>query len=188
MDKKDIYEHLAKIYLDASQKRKKKSKTHLHLKKLLFLAVFFFASLGIYLTSSLIFDSGSKEGSSIALVLHQDVAKINFNFKPAKKEILALDLNGLNINRFHNLTFSAKKGYFNDYICLRIEFINAYREKSEVYIKDIPHKWSKFKIPLSDFRNITDWSEMKELAFIVEDWNTKQDNGLVYIENVSLTY
>ncbi len=83
MDKKEIYEHLAKIYLDASSKKKKKNR---HKPK--FLKPFFLISILLIfsLCSVLCLSLKNKKlfTSEIALVLLQDAAKINFNFDPAK--------------------------------------------------------------------------------------------------------
>ncbi len=185
MDKKDIYEHLAKIYLDASLKRKKKSRDPVFLKSLFIASIVLivgFASFSVFNLSH----KNRNPNTEIALVLSPDPVKINFNFDPAKKEIYSLYLNKLDLNRFKALGFSVKKFDYNDTISLRIEFVNAFKEKSEVYIKNIPHKWKEYKIDLSEFKKISDWSKMITLAFIVEEWNTKQKNNVVYVDNIRL--
>lgn len=185
MDKKDIYEHLAKIYLDASSKKKNGKKTYpAVLKNLFFVSVLFIFTL------SVVFFVNSQRNrnprSEIALVLVPDIAKINFHFDPARKEIFSLNLNKLNLNRFKALAFSVKKDTYENKISLRVEFSTFFKEKSEVYFKDIPHKWIDYKINFSEFKNISDWSEMSNLTFAIEEWNTKEKRGVVYIDNVRL--
>jgi hypothetical protein len=185
MDKKDIYEHLAKIYLDASSKKKKKNKAYPQL----FRNLFFISLMFVFgLSGVLLNNSRNKEASNsqIELVLAADPLKINFNFDPAKKEIYSLNLNRLNLNRYGSVAFSVKKANFRDTISLRVEFTSAFKEKSEVYLKNIPHAWKEYNLNLADFKGISDWSEILTLAFIVEDWNTKENNGVVYIDNVRL--
>ena len=72
----------------------------------------------------------------------------------------------------------------SDTISLRVEFTSAYKEKSEVYVKNIPYRWQELTFNLSDFKNITDWSEIKDMSFTVEEWNTRENKGIVYIDNV----
>lgn len=183
MDKKDIYEHLAKIYLDASSKRKKKRKGYPNFLKNIFLAglvLVFVVSVSLLAS----FEKDRPYNSHTLLVLSPGVIKINFDFNPAKKEIYCLDLNNLNLNKYKTLGFALKKQNYNDNISLRVEFITAFKEKAEVYLKDIPHKWQEYKINLSQFKGISDWSELDRLAFIVEEWNAKEKKGLVYIDNV----
>jgi hypothetical protein len=187
MDKKDIYEHLAKIYLDASFKTKKKKKPKFHpqlFRNLFLLSIV----LVVGLSFALFFDFGENKplNSEIALVLLPDAAKINFNFNPAKKEIYSLDLNNLNLNKFKFLNFSVKNSAYQNPIALRVEFTNIYKEKSWIYLKDISHKWRDYSLKLLEFKNISDWSEMSNLSFIVEEWNTKEKKGVVYIDNVRL--
>ncbi|MDD5513565.1 MAG: hypothetical protein PHD09_07335 [Candidatus Omnitrophica bacterium] len=185
MDKKDIYEHLAKIYLDASQKRKKKNKKHPEIRNIILIFLSFLLGFGLFF-----FTIAPKKkpayNSSFVLLLQPDIAKINFNFDPARKEVYSIRLNNLNLNKYDSLTFSVKKTNFRDTINLRVEFTNAFKEKSEIYIRDIPHKWEDFRIPFSDFKNINDWSDMYDLSFIVEEWNTKEDNGVVYVSSVGV--
>ncbi len=185
MDKKDIYEHLAKIYLDASSKKKKRNKAYPKLLKNLFI-VSIFLMVGL---STTLFSSTLKKqalNSETSLSLQNDPAKINFNFDPAKKEIYSLNLNRLNLVGVRKLAFSVRNINPKDKISLRIEFTNAFKEKSEVYVRNIPSKWQDFKIDLAEFKNINDWSEVASLAFSVEEWNASAKKGVVYIDNVRL--
>lgn len=189
MDKKDIYEHLAKIYLDASSKRKKKTKEYHKSKKLFFIGftVIFLSifSLATYFYSNNHFASKFEIISEIALVIQPNIVKINFNFNPAKKEIYNINLNGLDLNKFKALRFQSRKADFNDNITLKIEFTNIFNHTSDIYINTLPtYKWHDYQIPFSDFKEIRNWSEISSISFIVEDWNTKGKQGIVYIDNV----
>lgn len=182
MDKKDIYEHLAKIYLDASGNKPKQKKDYPRSK-----LFFFFALAVIFLIAALILPGIAKnkfQNFEIALVIQPDLAKINFNFDPAKKEIYSMNLNRLNLAKYKSLAFAVKKNNYKDITSLRIEFTNSFKEKSEIYLKDIPLRWKDFKIALSDFKGITDWSEMSNVSFIIEQWNTKEKHGIVYVDNI----
>ena len=182
MDKKEIYEHLAKIYLDASSKKKKRTKTHLRLYNNLFIiGIFILIGLSTTLIS---FPSKKNLPSETALFIQNDPAKINFHFNPVKKEAFSVSLNRLNLNRFKALAFSVKNTDSKDNLSLRIEFTNAFKENSVVYLRNIPSKWQEQKIAFLDFKNITDWSEMLNISFSIEEWNAQKDKGIVYIDNV----
>lgn len=185
MDKKDIYEHLANIYLDASNKKAKKIKFHPHTFRSMF---FVSAVLVIGLSTALYFSfhKGQPFGSEVSLALTNGPLKINFDFVPAKKEIYALDLNRLDISKYKMLGFTLKKADFNDRVSLKVEFTGAFGETSEVYLRDIGHKWKGYRLSFKEFKNITDWSDMSWLKFIVEDWNTKNKKGIIYIDNVRI--
>ncbi len=183
MDKKEIYEHLAKIYLDASSKKKKRTKTHLRLYNNLFIiGLILLIGAGTTLVS---FSSKRKNlPSETALFITNEPAKINFNFNPAKKESFTVNLNKLNLSHFKRLAFSIKNTNPKDNLSIRIEFSNAFKEKSEVYLRNVPGKWQEFKIAFLDFKNISNWSEMSNVSFSIEEWNAQKDKGVIYIDNV----
>lgn len=187
MDKKDIYEYLAKIYLDSSSATKKKKPVLFHrYKNLLLISVPLVLILALSPVFRRYFSAKKGPESEVALLLLSEAAKMNFNFDPAKKETYSINLNKLNLVRFKVLAFALKKTNYSDNISVRVELTNAFKEKAEVYLKDIPNRWQEYKIPLSEFRGISDWSEMTDLSFILEEWNTRQKHGIVYIDNIKL--
>ena len=185
MDKKDIYEHLAKIYLDTPSVKKKKSKTQAkdH-KNFIIIAAAIALGLTALVSARLYLHKPLQQ--SIALVLSPGAVKMNYHFDPTQKEIFSLNLNKANLSRFNTLGFSAKKSNPDDIISLRVEFTNAFNEKSEIYLKDIPDKWKYYELKFSEFKTISDWSQMSDVSFIVEEWNTRENKGLVYIDNVRM--
>ncbi|MDD4940166.1 MAG: hypothetical protein PHE18_08060 [Candidatus Omnitrophica bacterium] len=185
MVKKDIYEHLADIYLDASSKKKKRVKKYQkNFKALFFISIGVTVFLAVSLLTSLIKGRNSLLNTEVALVVSPDAVKINFHFDPARKESYSLDLKKLDLRRFKALSFRAKRADFHDTMNMRVEFTNSFGEKGEKYVKNIPHKWQEYKIDFSDFKNISDWSGMKGLAFVIEEWNVKDKRGVVYLDNV----
>jgi len=186
VNKKEIYEHLANIYLDASSNSSKKRSKLKSLPKAA-QGLLIFGALIVVLGGSLASFTYTKkhnQPNQIALFLYQDAAKINFNFDPAKKEVFSLNLKQLNLSRYKTLSFSLKKTNSSDIISLRIEFINRFNEKSEVYLKDISSKWTEEKIDFKNFIGLRDWSQMKELSFTVEEWNAREKSGIVYLDNI----
>ncbi|MDD5120938.1 MAG: hypothetical protein PHR84_06515 [Candidatus Omnitrophica bacterium] len=186
MNKKDIYEHLANIYLDASLKSSKKKRKAWFSPKIkrgvivAGLAVF----LGVGSTVTLNQLNKHSYNSQLALFLHHDTAKINFNFDPAKKETFTLNLKQLNLSKYKSLAFGARKTNPQDVISLRVEFVNRFDEKSEIYIKDISSKWRNHQIDFSRFVKLNDWQQMKSLVFSVEEWNAREKSGIVYLDNI----
>ncbi|MFY9402868.1 MAG: hypothetical protein WAQ07_05630 [Candidatus Omnitrophota bacterium] len=182
MDKREVYEHLAKIYLDASSKKKGKTKNHLRLYSNLFVIGFVFL---IGIASSISYLSKSKHSAyETALFVLDAPAKINFNFNPAKKESFTINLNRLNLSSFKALAFAVKNTDKNSNAALRIELTNSFKERSEIYLKQIPAKWDDFKISFLDFKNINDWSDMQSISFTIEEWNAQKDKGIIYIDNL----
>ena len=90
----------------------------------------------------------------------------------------------MDLSRYKALAFSAKKTNYDGDIALRVEFTTRFKEKSEKYLRDIPNRWQEYKINLSDFAGINDWSSMSGLSFVIEEWNVQKKRGIVYIDNV----
>ncbi len=186
MNKKEIYEHLANIYLDASSKSsKKKLRLKQYPKAVLGLIVLGAISI-LTLASVITYPHviNNNKSAQTALFLYQDAAKINFNFDPAKKETFSLNLKQLNLSKYKTLGFSVRKTNPKDIISLRVEFINRFDEKSEIYIKDISNKWTQERIDFTRFVKIGDWRQMKVLAFSIEEWNAREKSGIVYLDNI----
>lgn len=184
MDKKDIYEHLANIYLDASSsKKKRKNKRGHKFKNLLFANLAITLSLGLFLFAN-IYKNKPFISSEIAYPLYPNLIRINLNFDHFKKELHSVRLNNQNLNGYKTLSFSLKKYNYKDNIFLKIEFSNASNDKSRVYLKNIPHKWKEYKIALSDFKDLSDWTKMSKLSFSVEERGTKKIRDFVCIDNI----
>ena len=183
MDKKDIYEHLAKIYLDASIRDKKSHAAHASFKSPLVISTIVACILAATMFFAVSYQKRMRN-SELALVIHPDLIKINYNFDPAKKETYTITLNRMDMNRFRAVDFSARRDLYNDNVSLRVEFTNSFNEKSEVYFQDIGHKWQSYQVNLAEFKTLHDWSSMNSLSFIVEEWNSKEKHGVVYVDNV----
>lgn len=189
MNKKEIYEHLANIYLDASSKSaQKKNKLRSLAKSIKSVAVVgLVVALGLGSALTYFQTKRYNQHGQIALFLHQDNVKINFNFDPAKKETFTLNLKNLNLSKYKALAFSVRKTNPKDIIALRVEFVNRFNEKSETYIRNIPSKWTEQRINFSQFAKLDNWSQMKEVNFSVEEWNAREKSGVVYLENIKVT-
>ncbi len=188
MDKKDIYEHLANIYLDASSTKKKKKsfRKSSGLRKLSLIGLALTLVLSFFFIAKNHYSRKPLNTAQVALVLYPDTLKINFNFDPAKKEICAINLNNLNLAHYKTLNFFIKKKDPKNNLSLRVEFTNSFKETSFIYLREIPCKWSEYKIPFSDFKAISDWTEMASLSFIIEEWNTAEKKDIVYLDDVKI--
>jgi preprotein translocase subunit SecF len=188
MVRRDIYEHLAEIYLDTSVKKRNKHKEYPRHLKIILTVTSAFILISVTFLFANIYNKGRYLNSHTALVLQPDTVKINFNLDSAKKQAYSIGLNKLDLNKFKALSFSVKKANYRNNISLRVEFANAFKEKSEVYVKGVPDKWQEYKIGLSDFKNISDWSDMLDLSFVIEEWNTAEKGGVIYIDNIGLLH
>ena len=181
----DIYEHLAKVYFDSSNNRKKNfsfSKS-LFKRKSVQLSILVIGCFFVFLWIS-IFARKPIPKSQISLILEPNTTRIDYDFNQAEKEAAIFDLKQINLIDFQALRFRARKSNYQDNLHICVEFVSRYGEKSKVYIKQIPTKWQNFKINLNEAKDISDWSGMQQLSFVLEKWNAQLKKGIVYIDNV----
>ena len=187
MDKKDIYEHLAKIYLDTTPAAsRKKPAANKNRKRYFFVAIPFVVGIGAFLLLVSFRGHPLMPAAQTSMVLAGDSIKFNFNLDAAKKQVYSLDLKSANLNGYKTLAFSVRDSNYHDAISCRVEFTNAYREKGEIYFTGISDKWKEFRLALADFKTITDWSEVSGLSFAIEEWNTRDNKGILFIDDVRL--
>lgn len=186
MDKKDIYEHLAKIYLDNTPSRpEKKHPLPARKRKYYLLAsIPFIAGTCVFLLLVSFRSHPALPLASTSLIVSGETIKMGFNLETAKKHVYDLDLKSLNLNDYKLLVFSLRDSNYSDRLSFRVEFTNAYRERGELYVNDVSNKWKEYQFKLADFKGISDWSEMTGLSFAVEEWNTRDNKGILFIDNV----
>jgi hypothetical protein len=181
MKKKEIYEHLADIYLSTSKKKKAKSAYSLKFdKNTLFVSIATIAVFVMFMSAI----RQPRSASSIALVVQPQAVKINYDLGIIKKEIYSLDLTNMDLSRFRSVAFAVRKSNFSDKVHLRLELNSSFKEVSQVYLPDLKDKWREVKVNFSDFKGISDWSRLTRISFIVEEWNSKEKRGAVYIDDV----
>ena len=63
---------------------------------------------------------------------------------------------------------------------------NQRNEKATYYIKNVQGSWQKVSIEL-DKLNLTDWSTVTDVSFVLEAWNVDFKKGSVIIDDVSFS-
>ncbi|MBM3252955.1 MAG: hypothetical protein FJZ16_01720 [Candidatus Omnitrophica bacterium] len=89
-----------------------------------------------------------------------------------------------NLSKYKYLVFSAKgddiEGYTTKFM---VELKNA-KQKSKYIVSGINNNWQRFKIPLSEFKEITDWTSMKEFVITFDDATVTNKRGGIYIDEI----
>ena len=180
----DIYDHLAEVYLNSSRNKKKNFTHHKSIFNNLFKRSIIVAVCFIIVLAVTFFRNKSIPKSQKVLILEANTTKIDYDFNKIKKEAAIFDLKDMNLLGFKALSFRARKSNFRDDLHMSVEFVSDFGEKSQIYIKQIPNRWKNFKIDLTEFKNISDWSHMRQLLFVLEEWNAQTKKGIVYFDNV----
>jgi hypothetical protein len=116
----------------------------------------------------------------------REIIKINYNFKDRdlKREKYTLELGNFDLKGFKKLEFSCRKAKFKGEVPLKVEIENSLRERADLYITGIKNRWQFIGIDLEKFKEISDWSNIKKLSFIVEEWNVQEKEDTVYIDEI----
>ncbi len=186
MTKDEIYEHLAKVYLGKKKKKKKSPSFRFYI--LLFINIFVVAGISamlFYGLKGLAFKEKHNR-NDIYFSLNQYPLRLQYNFSAAYPQIenFSLPLPELDARSYSLLKFSIRAGKDTMPSILRITLENKKRELSSYFLKRISHKWQKIVISLSDFKEITDWSNITKIHFVFEAWNTGTKKGSVLIDDI----
>jgi len=97
-------------------------------------------------------------------------------------------LNNSDLSKFDAVSFQIKgdkeKGFSDIF---KIELKDK-SKKIEAIVEGITDEWSTIIIPFYEFEGDiegVDWSSMKELVIVFEDWRLKQKEGRYYIDDIS---
>lgn len=128
-------------------------------------------------------------GSSLGISADKLPLKIAYNFNGISDiQSASLNLAGINLEGYHFLSFSFK---LDDkitkkmrYATLKINVENARKEVANYYVQGMSNKWQEFRIPLSYFDSIKDWSMLNSVSFILQPWNIDGKEGTLYIDNI----
>jgi hypothetical protein len=194
MEKKDIYEHLAKIYLDAPLRRPQVTRppssprtSKKVVVSIISLSAVTIVALCVAVVAFVARGKGYARNPLMSNVLLTEAIKVSYQFDPAKKALYSFVLNDMNVSAYKTLEFSVRKSDPRDTLSLRVEFTNNFNEKAEIYVKDIGYRWHQYKIQLSDFKPMNDWSKVKSLSFVAEEWNASNKDGAFFVDNVRLS-
>jgi len=180
--KQDVYEHLAKTFLD----KKKKQRPG---KKIWIAAAAIVVALFLLLSITVALLTHKKLFSRSLYVLNSNVPTvIEYDFTSlggSKTKAISFNLNNIDLSRYKFLDLSIRMQE-NSRVSstVKVQIENSLLEKDTQYIPGINVRWQKISLPLANFKLIKDWSGVKSLAFIIEDWNVSIKKDSVIIDDI----
>ena len=182
--KQDVYEHLAKTFLDKKKKKKISKRT---LRNFLLSVIIVFCLTVFYFLSSFISRKNIFE-KSLYVIYDKTPVLIECDFilpGNSKTKALSLNLNKIDLNEYNFLGLSVRTGEKTKLdSTIKVQIENSLLEKDAEYISGINKKWSEFSLPLENFEMIKDWSSIKSITFEVEDWNVASKKIKIFIDDV----
>jgi len=126
------------------------------------------------------------EGTGHALKLSYDISTsrtyVN-EFPNIASNGYFTQLNNANLEDFKYLVMyikGDKQEGFTKAVSLELKNL---RQSSKYLLQGITDEWGRFIIPLSVFKDISDWSSMKELVFVFNETATRK-SGAIYIDYI----
>ncbi len=190
MTRDDIYDHLAQVYLGKRKEadHKKKQQFNAWLVINILITVIIFGSAFYGLTAFLTQRSSSLQ-DNIVFALHHGPIRLEYNFKDSfhPDETFVLSIPKMDASRYKSLQFAIRAKEEGTPGVIKLVLHNTKNETASYYLKGIDMSWQEFRIPLKEFRQITDWSNLTDVSFVVESWNVESQKGLVLIDNINLS-
>lgn len=187
MTRDEIYDHLAQVYIGKKNKIDKEKKRQFNAWLLINIVITVVIFVGAFygFTAFLTQKNGDLH-NRIIYSLSRGPIRLSYNldypYPPVKSFALATPQ--INAGKYQALQFSVRgmdEGWPG---VMRVEVRNARNEKASVLIDGVNLDWNKHKILFEDFKEITDWSSVSEVSFIIESWNAEKKHGIVLIDDI----
>jgi len=190
MNRDEIYDHLAQVYLGKRSKaeEQKKKQFHAWLTINIVITVIILASAFYGLTAFLNQKVSSFE-KSILFFLHNGPSRMEYDFEdpfPPTKSF-SLSIPQMDVTKYSKINFAIRAKEEGSPGIVKIILKNQKDETAYRYIQGIDLKWKEYSIPFEEFKQITDWTNLTEVTFILESWNVDQKKGMILIGDVSFS-
>ncbi len=190
MNRDEIYDHLAKVYLgkkNSVQETKKKKLNATWLMMNIIITLFILVS-SFYGFTAFLNRQQVDLKNRIVYSLNNNPIRIAYNldypFPPVKT--FSLSIPSRDVSKFSKLNVSLR-GMEDGYPgVVKLVLSNQKNEKATYFIEDVEHGWQHLTIPLDRF-NMTDLTSVTDVAFVLESWNVKNKTGIVLIDDISFS-
>ena len=187
MTRDDIYDHLAQVYLGKRSKDETKTNRQFNAWLVInvFITIIIFSSAFYGLTAFLTHNNSSLR-DRVVFSLHNGPVRIAYNltddFAPVK--MFTLDVPSMDASHYGAIRFTIRGKEEGVPGVVRIMVKNQRNEEASYYIQGVSLEWQEFNIPFDEFKQITDWSTVTGVSFLLESWNVDHKKGLILIDNL----
>lgn len=190
MTRDDIYDHLAQVYLGkrSSLQEKKKKQLSSWLVINIVITVVIFAS-SIYGLTAFLTHRGDVLQNKIIYALNNGPIRLNYNLEYPYPSVKTFSLNipKMNVGKYKALQFAVRALAEGTPGTIRVEIKNHRNEVAFVFIENVDLSWRNYEIPLERFAQISDWSDVSEISFVLEAWNSQDKKGIILIDEVAFS-
>ena len=190
MTKDEIYERLAQVYLgkreEIQQVKLKKipSVDNKVILNVVIIAVVLISAF--YGLTAFLSHKNPYSQKSIIFALNNTPLRIKYDVNEPYPQIskFSMPIPKLNASKYDHINFSIRGMEEGFPGTVKITLKNKKNEISNYFVDDVELKWQKVSIPLARFERITDWTNLTDLAFVFEAWNTEKKKGVVLIDDL----
>ena len=189
MTRDEIYEHLAKVYLGKRQnvvvgkKRKRVNQPWLVI-NITITAVLLISTVYGF-TAFLTHRAGLKNQVFYALSNNPIRVVYDLNDPLPATKTFAVDV-PLNAAKYASLNF-AIRGMNGAYPgVVKLVVTNQRNERASYFVLNVNAEWQKVRVPLENL-NLTDWTTVRQVSFVLEAWNMDFRKGTVLIDDISFS-
>jgi hypothetical protein len=187
MTRDEIYDHLAQVYLGKRKKADEKKRIEFNawlVINILITAIIF--SSAFYGLTAFLKQRDSYFESKIVYALHNGRIFFDYDFKndaaPLKK--FSLIVPQIDAGQYASLHFSLRAKEEGNPGIVKVVIQSNKNEVASYYVQGISHDWKEYDIPLSAFKQISNWSDLKDISFVLESWNINNVKGVILIDDV----
>lgn len=187
MTRDEIYDHLAQVYLGKRDRveEKKKQQFNAWLVINIVITLIILASTFYGLTAFLT-GRGEYLKNSVLFSLNNGSIRISYDlnnpYPPVKT--FSLKIPKMNVSKYETLSFSIRgleEGFPG---VVKVVLKNQKNETASFYVKDVRLKWQELNIPFDEFTEISDWTNLTEVSFVLEAWNAEKKKGIILIDHL----
>jgi hypothetical protein len=190
MTRDEIYEHLAKVYLgkreDVTKVEQKKQTNRSWLVINIAITAVLVISTVYGFTAFLTRRAGLHD--QVFYSLNNNPIRMAYDLNdpyPSTKKF-SITLPSKDVSKYNSLKLSIRgmNGAYPGIVKLLI--LNDKNEKAIYFIQNVEANWVNVKIPFEKL-NLSDWTNIKEVAFMLEAWNVDHRKGTVLIDDISFS-
>ena len=190
MTRDEIYEHLAKVYLGkresvAEEKKRKQVNQSWLVINIVITAVMVLTTVYGF-TAFLSRRAGLK--NQVFYALNNNPVRVAYDLNdpyPATKTF-AIMIPNKDATKYSKLNLSIRGMHGGYPGVVKLIVSNLKNEKATYYIQNVGADWQKVSVPFEKL-NLTDWTTLREVAFVLEAWNTDFRQGTLLIDDISFS-
>ena len=190
MNRDEIYDHLAKVYLgkkNSAQENKKKKLNTAWLVMNIAVTILILAS-SFYGFTAFLSRQQFELKDRVVFSLSNSPIKVPYNleypYPPVKT--FSLTIPNKDISKFSKLNISVRGMDGGEPGVVKLILTNQKNEQATYFMQDIALDWQHLSIPLENFK-LTDLTTVTELSFVLESWNVQSKKGVLLVDDISFS-